>query len=133
MRTLSWMWTSMASPWLYVSTLGVCIFFTILAALGQPQAIFGAPIGWGNAGYVWAYCVGCLIVIDLVKYLVVLGLEGSTDEIPTDKEIIDPESSEAEEARNAGGSPSPTETLRRKSTMQRTLTSQSNAGNYRAS
>jgi len=133
MRTLSWMWTSMASPWLYVSTLGVCIFFTILAAFGQPQAIFGAAIGWGNAGFVWAYCIGCLIIIDLTKYLVVMGLEGSTDEIPTDKEIIDPESNEAEEARNAGGGGSPTEGMRRKSTMQRVQSNNANAGNYRAS
>jgi len=121
MRTLSWMWSSMASPWLYASTLFVNILFSILAATGEPSAVFKAPIGWGNMGYVWAFSAVGLILIDIVKVLVVIGLEGSTEEIPTDKEVIDANSCEAEEAAEPQG---PTANARRKTSMLHTKTQQ---------
>jgi hypothetical protein len=45
MRTISWMWSHAANTYLYISVLGTCLVFTILAAEGWPPIIPGLSDG----------------------------------------------------------------------------------------
>jgi len=101
MRTLGLFFRSVATPWLYVSVLGACIVFTVLVAEGVPSFLFVQKIGWANAGYAWALAVIGMIILDLVKLITVKGLEGSTEEIPTEMEVIDAGAVEAEKQQSA--------------------------------
>ena len=67
MRSLGWFWTSMAAPLLYVTVIGSCILFTILAALGAPEVIFRETLGWHNAAWAWLWAIIGLFIMDCAK------------------------------------------------------------------
>lgn len=96
MRSLGWFWTSMAAPSLYVSVLGSCILFTILAAIGAPTFLFKQALGWHNAAWAWIWAIVGMFIMDVAKKVIIGYLEGSTEEI--ENESVDVTSEEARQA-----------------------------------
>jgi len=91
MRQLGPWFMSWASPWLYLSVLTTCFFWTILVAEGVPRHIpgldepfFSQALGWKNAVYVWAWCIFGFIFLDHAKEFVNMSLDGSVAEITED-------------------------------------------------
>lgn len=96
MRSLGWFWTSMAAPLLYVTVIGACVLFTILAAFGAPEAIFRETLGWHNAAWSWLWAIIGLFIMDCAKKALIGYLEGSTEEI--EYETVDVTSEENRQA-----------------------------------
>jgi hypothetical protein len=88
-RTLGWFFMSAAARNLYISVFSFNILITLCIVFGLfNSVIFNQGIGWANAGYTWAYVIVEIFLLDIVKLAVVKAVEGSTDEIPADKEQI---------------------------------------------
>lgn len=85
MRTVGWMWTTMANKWLYISIGLTLLVFTILSAVGTPkqipglEIIFAQKLGWVNAGWAWLWSLVGLFVVDIVKVYLVLFMEGPSE------------------------------------------------------
>jgi H+-transporting ATPase len=62
-RTRNYFWTIRPSGALFWSAVGTKLLATLVAVFG----VFIAPIGWTNAGIVWAYAFGAFVFTDAVK------------------------------------------------------------------
>jgi H+-transporting ATPase len=87
MRTISWMWTTIAAKWLYISVFVTLLLFTILSAEGLPNRItglsdiFSQKLGWVNAGICWLWSLIGVFVMDVTKKYLIIFTEGVGDEI----------------------------------------------------
>jgi len=64
-RTRGPFWSIRPAKILWIAVLGTQIVATLIAVYG----VFMTPLGWGWAGFVWAYAIGWFLINDRVKLL----------------------------------------------------------------